>query len=39
MRGEEQPVPFDLRVTEIYRRENAQWKLVHHHADPLKRQS
>jgi ketosteroid isomerase-like protein len=36
MRGQDQPVPFDLRVTEVYRRENGQWKLVHRHADPLK---
>ena len=36
MRGEDQPVPFDLRVTEVYRRENDQWKLVHRHADPFK---
>jgi ketosteroid isomerase-like protein len=38
MRGEDQPVRFDLRVTEIYRRENGQWKLVHRHADQLKQQ-
>ena len=36
MRGQDQPVLFNLRVTEIYRRENDQWKLVHRHADPLK---
>ena len=39
VRGEELPVPFNLRVTEIYRRENGKWKLVHRHADPLKRPS
>jgi ketosteroid isomerase-like protein len=38
MRGADQPVRFDLRVTEIYRREDGQWKLVHRHADPLKQQ-
>jgi ketosteroid isomerase-like protein len=38
MRGEDQPIPFDLRLTEIYRRENGQWRLVHRHADPFKRQ-
>jgi len=26
-------VPIEQRVTNIYRREAGQWKLVHHHAD------
>jgi ketosteroid isomerase-like protein len=38
MRGQDQPVQFDLRVTEVYRREGGQWKLVHRHADQFKQQ-
>lgn len=29
-----QPVSLEQRVTNIYRREAAGWKLVHHHTDP-----
>ena len=28
-----QQVSFDLRVTNIYRREAGEWKIVHHHTD------
>lgn len=26
--------PVNLRVTQIYRREDGEWKLVHRHGDP-----
>lgn len=30
-----EPRKYTLRVTQLYRRENGEWKVFHRHADPL----
>lgn len=36
LQGNDKSVPMVLRVTEVFRRQGGEWKLVHRHADEFK---
>ncbi|CAN7669362.1 nuclear transport factor 2 family protein [Phyllobacterium sp. LjRoot231] len=38
LKGRTETIPMRLRVTEIFRKSEGEWRLIHRHADPLSKE-
>ena len=39
LKGRTETIPMRLRVTEIFRKSEGEWRLIHRHADPLSKEN